>query len=247
MRLPIQIAVASIAITLVGCGGRNPNPVAEFKVGDDGMRCTELKAEMAFIDTQVAKLIPEGKKTGKNVALGVTGWFLIVPWFFMDFSDAERVEIEAYQGRYLALEKLYVRKNCVQGDEVVTASSSAAGSEAEEPPERGLNRRTLNLELVDQCLGYITDASQCGCILGRLGQRTDQELAALLLSLELDAKENDIEEFVKRMSRAVPTDSNIEALGICEVAALNSEQPGLDTGIDNIEDRDSDDGDVSIM
>jgi hypothetical protein len=72
-------------------------------------------------------------------------------------------------------------------------------------------------------------------------------LAALLLSLELDAKENDIKEFVKRMSRAVPTESHMEALGICEVTVLNSEQPGLDTDIDNIEDRDSDDGDVTIM
>ncbi|MCX2982880.1 SHOCT domain-containing protein [Halieaceae bacterium IMCC14734] len=87
-------------------------PVASYKLGDDEMSCQELKAELAYINAQVAELVPETKKTGKNVALGVAGWFLIVPWFFMDLSDAEKVEIQAYQERYMALEKLYIRNGC---------------------------------------------------------------------------------------------------------------------------------------
>ena len=47
--------------------------MASYKIGDDEMSCNELKAEMAYIDAQVNKLIPESDKTEKNMALGVAG------------------------------------------------------------------------------------------------------------------------------------------------------------------------------
>jgi len=107
---PVLITILSLSI--VACAGKQAQPVSAYKVGDEAMSCNELKAEMAHIDSKVAQLIPESEKTGKNVALGVAGWFLIVPWFFMDLSDSEKVEIEAYKERYLALEKQCVKKSC---------------------------------------------------------------------------------------------------------------------------------------
>ena len=47
-----------------------------------------------------AGLIPASDKTAKNVALGIAGWFLLVPWFFMDFSQAEQTEINALRQRH---------------------------------------------------------------------------------------------------------------------------------------------------
>ncbi len=106
------ILVITLASFLTACGGRKPDPVAEYKVGDEALTCNGIRAEAAYIDMQVSKLIPEQKKAGKNVVLGVTGYFLLVPWFFMDFSRAERIEIDAYQQRYLALQQLADKKGC---------------------------------------------------------------------------------------------------------------------------------------
>ena len=47
-----------------------------------------------------AGLIPASDKTAKNVALGIAGCFLLVPWFFMDFSQAEQTEINALRQRH---------------------------------------------------------------------------------------------------------------------------------------------------
>ena len=107
-----NITILILIAFLTGCGGRKANPVSSYKVGDEKMTCDEIKVEMAHIDAQIAKLIPESKKAGKNVALGAAGVFFIVPFFFMDLSDAEQVEIRAYQDRYLELEKLWKRRGC---------------------------------------------------------------------------------------------------------------------------------------
>jgi len=67
---------------------------------------------MINIQGEIQRLLPKTEKTGKNVALGVAGWFLLVPWFFMDFKNAEATEYEAYRQRYNHLSTLAVSKNC---------------------------------------------------------------------------------------------------------------------------------------
>jgi Short C-terminal domain len=137
----------SLSMFLVACGGRTAHPVADYKPGDEDMSCSDLKAEMSHIETEVDKLIPESKKTGKNVALGAAGLFLIFPWFFMDVGDAEKTEIRAYNERYLALEKLYA-KNCAAGKDNTENSVLVTDT----PMEDRLNRL---VELKEQ--GLITD------------------------------------------------------------------------------------------
>jgi len=46
------------------------------------------------------------------VGLGVAGVFLLVPWFFMDFTKSEQIEAEALRDRYNQLLVLAVDKNC---------------------------------------------------------------------------------------------------------------------------------------
>lgn len=70
---------------------------------------------MANVEAQVQALIPESKKTGKNVALATTGLFLIVPFFFIDSGAAEDAEIKAYRNRYGELQKMYAQKGCESG------------------------------------------------------------------------------------------------------------------------------------
>jgi len=131
-------------LLVVGCGGRVADPVPEYKPGDDDMSCNALKTEMAHIESEVDALLPQSKKTGKNVALGAAGLFLIFPWFFMDVGDAEKAEIRAYNERYLALEKIYQDK-CTSG-----------GQRKEEAPEATAKSRLESLkQLFDD--GLITE------------------------------------------------------------------------------------------
>ncbi|MDH3909956.1 MAG: hypothetical protein OEU09_01580 [Rhodospirillales bacterium] len=63
-------------------------------------------------EDDIAKLMPHEDATGKNVALGATGAFLIVPLFFMDFKDAEAIEIKALERRNRWLRELGAKKEC---------------------------------------------------------------------------------------------------------------------------------------
>ena len=105
----------SLAITvafIAGCAGRAANPVMVNQYGDTGKSCKAIATEISFIDAEISRLIPETEKTGKNVALGVTGFFLLVPLFFMDFSHAEQMEVNALRQRYNHLVILGGEKNC---------------------------------------------------------------------------------------------------------------------------------------
>ena len=109
-----KVLLVTLLITslIVGCAGRAANPVMVQQYGDDSRSCGGLEKEMFFIQDEIQRLIPETQKTGKNTALGVTGFFLIVPLFFMDLSDAEQIEVNAYRQRYNHLLIIAGEKNC---------------------------------------------------------------------------------------------------------------------------------------
>ncbi len=87
--------------------------------GDDKKTCQGLEREMAFIQGEMQRLIPQTEKTGKNAALGVTGFFLIVPLFFIDLSKAEQIEVDAYRQRYNHLLIIAGDKQCgIQGEQI---------------------------------------------------------------------------------------------------------------------------------
>ena len=102
----------ALAAGLAGCGGRSANPVASYQPGDEQRSCTGLQSEIANNEQEIIKLLPYEDATGKNVALGVTGFFLIVPLFFMDFKDAEELEIRAYRQRNQRLREIAYNNGC---------------------------------------------------------------------------------------------------------------------------------------
>jgi hypothetical protein len=115
-----------ILLPIAGCGGRTANPVASVQPGDASLSCVALRTEMSSVESRVAALIPESKKTAKNVGLGVAGLFLIVPFFFMDTGSAEKAEIEAFRTRYSELQKTHSQKGCDQA--VDDGTGPAAGA-----------------------------------------------------------------------------------------------------------------------
>ena len=99
-------------LVLGGCGGRAANPVLIQQYADDRKSCETLELELSQIEGEIQRLMPKTDKTGKNVVLGVTGVFLIVPLFFMDLTQAEQIEVEAYRQRYNHLVIIATEKQC---------------------------------------------------------------------------------------------------------------------------------------
>ena len=102
-----------VAVTLAGCMGREANPVQIDQPGDREMSCMALKASIIQIDGQIKEkdeLVT--KKLGYNTIMFVGGFFLIVPWFFMDVKGAEEKENEALKQRRDHLFVIYADKEC---------------------------------------------------------------------------------------------------------------------------------------
>ena len=111
MKKLLVILLTSVFV-LTACGGKTAQPVPQYQGQDDHMTCDMIDLEIQDNQTKIMTLIPKESKLVKNTALGVAGYFLIVPWFFMDFSDAEKVEVEAFQLRNNHLRMLHHAKNC---------------------------------------------------------------------------------------------------------------------------------------
>ena len=126
------LASILIALLLLGCGGRAPNPVMVQQYDDERRSCHALERELVFIEGEIKRLMPQTEKTGKNVALGVSGYFFLVPWLFMDLSKAEQVEIDAYRQRYNRL--------------LILSEENGCGLTAEPIPEFHERRREVDVE-----------------------------------------------------------------------------------------------------
>jgi Short C-terminal domain len=100
------------ALVLSACAGRPANPVMVDQVGDNKKTCVTLEAEMKGVQAEIQRLLPESDKSGKNIGLGVAGAFLLVPLFFMDLTESEKIEINAYRQRYNRLNILATEKKC---------------------------------------------------------------------------------------------------------------------------------------
>lgn len=137
MKKVVSLLLVVSMISMVGCAGRPANPVLVDQIGDNRKSCVTLEAEMQGIQSQIQTLLPESDKTGKNVGLGVAGFFLIVPLFFMDFTESEKIEINAYRQRYNRLQIIASEKKCdfvnVSAD---PASTSAPASDLPNPAKK---------------------------------------------------------------------------------------------------------------
>ncbi len=100
------------ALVFAGCGGRVANPIQVYRPGDNNRGCESLKIEMAQLQADMQQILPKTDKSGTNILCGVAGVFLIVPWFFMDFKGADKIEFDAMRNRHNALLAIYVDNNC---------------------------------------------------------------------------------------------------------------------------------------
>lgn len=123
--------VLIISIIVAGCAHTTPNPVPLAQVGDENKSCDAIANEMQqMVNLKTQAAGDRNSQVGTNVALGIAGAFLIVPWFFMDVGNAATVEEKAAQARYLRLEQMQVDRKCppVPSLPQVKAVKDAAGN-----------------------------------------------------------------------------------------------------------------------
>ena len=111
---PVIAAIVVVLFVAQGCvGGRSAQPITVAQSGDTKKTCKTLRKETKQILRRIHKMVPYIKKKDKKTVLKmVTGAFLVVPWFFVDLSDAEKVETNALRERYNHLSTLADRRNC---------------------------------------------------------------------------------------------------------------------------------------
>ena len=98
---------------LASCAGSPPAPVPVSKASDRFLNCDQISNEIQLITSEVNKLSrKENSKLKTNYGLAAAGAFLIVPFFFMNLTESEKVELNAARGRYFALERIAKEKNC---------------------------------------------------------------------------------------------------------------------------------------
>lgn len=125
----IIAVLLSISIILSGCASTPANPVPIAQVGDDTKTCDAIINEMQqMISAQEKAAADRNSQVGTNVALGVVGVFLIVPWFFMDLGASASVEQKAAAARFQRLQQMAADKKCT-GVPVMKPDTATANSD----------------------------------------------------------------------------------------------------------------------
>lgn len=86
--------------------------MAPYMPGDNTRSCEGLRLEFAQLEADMAAKLPKTKKTGKNTVLFITGFFLIIPWFFIDTKNADKTEYNAMKVRSNRLLLIAAEKDC---------------------------------------------------------------------------------------------------------------------------------------
>ena len=110
---PIIVSIVVVLFVAQGCAGRSAHPIAVAQSGDAKKNCKALRKETKQILRKIHKMMPYiKKKDKKTVLLMAAGGLLIVPWFFLDLTNSEKVEANALRERYNYLSTLAGRHNC---------------------------------------------------------------------------------------------------------------------------------------
>jgi len=104
--------VTVLAVFLSSCAGRMANPIPSYLPGDENRSCQALQAETAQLQADMQRIMPHTDKLGYNAVCATAGVFLIFPFFFMDFKNADRIEWEAMRTRYNRLLVYAAEKGC---------------------------------------------------------------------------------------------------------------------------------------
>ena len=110
---PVLALIVVVLFFVQGCAGRAAHPVKVAQSGDAKKACKSLRKETKQIRRDIKKMMPAVKKADKKrTLLMLSGGLLIIPWFFLDLSDADKIETNAKRARHNYLVDRGVKRNC---------------------------------------------------------------------------------------------------------------------------------------
>ena len=110
---PALLLIVMVLFLTQSCAGRAAHPVQVAQPGDNKKTCKSLRKETSQIRRNVQRMMPAIKKADKKrTLLMLSGGLLIVPWFFLDLTDADKIEANAQRARYNYLVDRGVKRNC---------------------------------------------------------------------------------------------------------------------------------------
>jgi hypothetical protein len=164
MRKVISLTLV-VSIFLAGCAGREANPIAVYLPGDENRSCTALKAEVAQLQADMARMLPKTDKGLTNALWATAGVFLIVPFFFMDFKDAERIEFDAMRQRHNRLLVYAAEKGCDFGE---VRAEKIPSMEERKKMEETLKKQKEAQTDTTTAIKQLTSCANCGEKIGAL-------------------------------------------------------------------------------
>ena len=109
----VLVLIVMILFFTQSCAGRAAHPVQIAQSGDMKKACKSLRKETKQIKRKIKRMIPAVKEADKKrTLLMLTGGVLIVPLFFLDLTDADKIETNAQRARYNYLADLAAKRNC---------------------------------------------------------------------------------------------------------------------------------------
>ncbi len=133
-----ELVVAMLGVALVGCAGRDPQPIATVQPQDQTASCTQITAEIQANNIKVQELADEqGIKVAQNVAAGVVGLVLWPVWFGMDFKGAASKDVAALQARQQYLTTLATERCAVAQPQPAARKKTARAPQPPSPPPPG--------------------------------------------------------------------------------------------------------------
>jgi hypothetical protein len=110
---PVLVLIIVVLFFVQGCAGRAAHPIKIAQSGDGKKTCNELRQETTKSRRSLKKMIPAVKAADKKrTLLMLSGGLLIVPWFFLDLSDADKIEANAQRARHNYLLDVAKKQNC---------------------------------------------------------------------------------------------------------------------------------------
>ena len=110
---PVFVLVVVVLFFVQGCAGRAAHPVKVAQSGDVEKTCNEIRHETKKKRKNLKKMIPAVKAADKKrTLLMLSGGLLIIPWFFLDLSDADKIEANAQRARHNYLLAIAKKHGC---------------------------------------------------------------------------------------------------------------------------------------
>ena len=109
---PVLLVIFVALFFIQSCAGRAAHPVKVTQSGDVKKNCKTLRKEMKQIRQNLKRMVPAVKKADKKRTLLVLSGVLIVPLFFLDLTDADKIEANAERARHNHLAGRAEKLNC---------------------------------------------------------------------------------------------------------------------------------------